>query len=64
MRPNGVGIETHRMTLPDVPNQYDLAVGLRRPNGEWLPITSWPERLAAQSRRAPDQVIVESIDAE
>jgi hypothetical protein len=64
MRPNGVGIETHRMTLPDAPNRYDLAVGLRRPNGEWLPITSWPERLAPQFRRAPDQVIVESIDAE
>ena len=64
MRPNEVGIESHRIELPDAPNEYSLVVGLRRPNGEWLPITSWPERLAQEARRAPGQVVVDTVDAE
>ncbi len=64
MRPSEIGIESHRLELPDTPNEYSLIVGLRRPNGEWLPITSWPERLGRESRRAPGQVVVDTVDAE
>ena len=61
---NQVAIESHRIELPDTPNQYSLVVGLKRPNGERLPVTSWPERLAPESRRGPDQVVVDSVDAQ
>ena len=64
MRPNEVGIESHRMELPETPNQYSLAVSLKRPTGEWLELTSWPERLAPDLRRGPAQVIVDTIDAQ
>jgi hypothetical protein len=37
---------------------------LKRPNGEPLPVTAWPERLAQDARRAPDRVVVDNIDAQ
>ncbi len=61
---NEIAIEAHRIQLPDTLNQYVLVVGLRRPGGEWLPVTKWPERLAQDARRSPGQVVVDSIDAE
>ena len=64
LRPNDIAIEAHRIELPDTPNQYNLVVGLRRPNGDWLPVTSWPERLGQEARRGSAQVVVESIDAQ
>jgi hypothetical protein len=63
MRTNETAIEAHRIELPDTPNQYQVVVGLKRANGEWLPVTSWPERLAEEARRAPHQVVVDTVDA-
>ena len=64
MEANDVLIETHRILLPNEQNRYDLLVGLKRPNGEPLPVTAWPERLAQDARRAPDRVVVDNIDAQ
>ena len=64
MHPSETAIESHRLELPDAANEYSLVVGLQRSTGEWLPITSWPERLAPEARRAPGQVIVDTVDAE
>ncbi|MBA2447250.1 MAG: hypothetical protein H0V51_04415 [Chloroflexi bacterium] len=64
MRANEIAIEAHRIELPEMPNQYHLVVGLTRANGEWLPVTSWPERLAEEARRLPGQVVVETVDAQ
>jgi hypothetical protein len=64
MRPNESGIEAHRIALPAGQREYEVLVGLKRPNGEWLPITSWPERLAQEARRPPGQVVVDSIDVQ
>lgn len=63
MRPNEIGIEAHRLELPGSAGEYDLVVGLRRPNGEWMPVTRWPERLAEDARRPPGRVVVDSVDA-
>ena len=64
MRANEIAIEAHRIELPETPNQYQVVVGLKRANGEWLPVTSWPERLAEEARRAPDQVVVDTVEAQ
>jgi hypothetical protein len=63
MQPNDVGIEEHRIDLPLSVAQYNLLVGLRRPNGEWLNVTSYPERLASDARVPPSFVVVDSVDA-
>jgi hypothetical protein len=63
MQPNDIGIEAHRIELPMSVTQYNLLVGLRRPNGEWVTITSFPERLAPESRKPPGLVVVDSVDA-
>jgi hypothetical protein len=62
MQANDVGIEEHRIDLPMDVAQYNLLVGLRRPNGEWLSITSYPERLAPESKKPPSLVVVDSVD--
>src|SRR5204862_2071828 len=43
LRPNDIAIEAHRIVLPSSIAQYNLRVGIRRPSGEWLEITSFPE---------------------
>jgi hypothetical protein len=63
MRPNDIGIDAHRILLPNAIAQYNLLVGVRRPNGEWLEITAYPEKLAQESRRFPSRVVVDSVDA-
>jgi hypothetical protein len=63
MQPNDVGIEEHRIELPGVVAQYNLLIGLRRPNGDWLNVTSYPERLASDARVPPSLVVVDSVDA-
>src|SRR5215212_6567995 len=60
LRPNDIAIESHRIVLPNVITEYNLLVGIRRPNGEWLEITSFPERLGQESRRFPSRVVVDS----
>ena len=62
MQPNDVAIEAHRIELPMTVTQYNLLVGLRRPNGEWVTITSFPERLAPESQKPPGLVVVDSVD--
>jgi hypothetical protein len=57
-------IESHRISLPQVFTQYSLLVGVRRPSGDWLPVTAWPERLPEAARRAPGQVVVDIIDVQ
>jgi hypothetical protein len=63
MRPNDIAIEAHRIVLPNAIAEYNLLVGVRRPNGEWLEITSFPERLAQEARRFPSRVVVDNVDA-
>ncbi|MFN8636384.1 MAG: glycosyltransferase family 39 protein [Chloroflexota bacterium] len=63
MRPNEIAIDAHRIVLPNAIAEYNLLVGVRRPNGEWLEITAFPERLAPESRRFPSRVVVDSVDA-
>ena len=63
MRPNDIAIEAHRIVLPNSIAQYNLLVGIRRPNGEWLEITSFPEQLGREARRYPARVVVDSVDA-
>jgi hypothetical protein len=63
MRTNDIAIEAHRIVLPGSIAQYNLRVGVRRPSGEWLEITSFPERLDPEARRYPSQVVVDSVDA-
>jgi hypothetical protein len=63
LRPNDIAIEAHRIVLPNAIAQYNLRVGIRRPNGEWLEITSYPERLDPDARRFPSLVVVDSVDA-
>jgi hypothetical protein len=63
LRPNDVAIDAHRIVLPNAIAEYNLLVGVKRPNGEWLEITSFPERLAQESRRFPSRVVVDSVDA-
>lgn len=63
MRPNDVAIESHRILLPNAIAEYNLLVGVQRPNGEWLEITSFPERLAPEARRYPSRVVVDNVDA-
>jgi len=62
MQPNDVAIEAHRIELPMTVTQYNLLVGLRRPSGEWVTITSFPERLAPDSQKPPGLVVVDSVD--
>ena len=64
MFPGEVAIESHRVPVPMTPNQYRVAVGLRRPDGTWLPISSWPPKLAADERLSDTMVVVDSIDAQ
>jgi hypothetical protein len=63
MHPNDIAIDAHRILLPNAIAQYNLLVGVRRPNGEWLDITAFPEKLAQESRRYPSRVVVDSVDA-
>jgi hypothetical protein len=63
MRPDDVAIEAHRIVLPNRIAEYNLLVGVRRPNGEWLEITAFPERLDQTARRYPSRVVVDSVDA-
>ncbi|MGE3911956.1 MAG: ArnT family glycosyltransferase [Chloroflexota bacterium] len=63
MRPNDIAIEAHRIELPNAIAEYNLLVGVKRPNGEWLEITSFPEKLAKESRRYPSRVVVDNVDA-
>jgi len=63
MRPNDIAIDAHRIVLPNSIAEYNLLVGVRRPNGEWLEITSFPERLGQEARRYPSRVVVDSVDA-
>lgn len=63
MRPNDIAIESHRIVLPNAIAEYNLLVGVRRPNGEWVEITSYPERLANEARRFPSRVVVDNVDA-
>jgi hypothetical protein len=63
MRPNDVTVGSHRIVLPNAIAEYTLVAGVRRPNGEWLEITSFPERLADEARRYPSRVVVDNVDA-
>jgi hypothetical protein len=63
MRPNDIAIDAHRIVLPNSIAQYNLLVGIRRPNGEWLEITSFPEKLGPEARQYPARVVVDSVDA-
>lgn len=63
MRPNDIAIEAHRIELPNAIAEYTLWVGLRRPSGEWVEITAYPERLAPEARKPPYHVIVDNVDA-
>jgi hypothetical protein len=63
LRPNDIAITAHRIVLPNAIAQYNLRVGIRRPNGEWLEITAFPERLDPEARRYPSHVVVDSVDA-
>ena len=63
MRPNDIAIESHRIVLPNVIAEYNLLVGVRRPNGEWVEITSYPERFSVENRRYPSRVVVDNVDA-
>ena len=63
MRPNDVAIGAHRIQLPNAIAEYNLTVGVRRPNGEWLEITAYPERLSEDARRHASRVVVDSVDA-
>lgn len=62
MQTNDIAIEAHRIELPNTIAEYNVLVGLRRPNGEWLTITSYPERLATEARRPPGLVAVDNVD--
>jgi hypothetical protein len=63
MRPNDIAIEAHRIVLPNAIAEYNLLVGVRRPNGEWLEITASPERLDREALRYPSRVVVDNVDA-
>jgi hypothetical protein len=63
MRPNDIAIESHRIVLPNAIAEYALLVGVRRPNGEWLEISSSPERLDREALRFPSRVVVDNVDA-
>jgi hypothetical protein len=63
MRPNDFAIDAHRIVLPNVITEYNLLIGVRRPSGEWLDITSYPERLDPEARRFPSRVVVSTVDA-
>ncbi|MCC6179053.1 MAG: hypothetical protein IT305_27400 [Chloroflexi bacterium] len=64
MRAGEIAIESHRIELPSSIDSYNVAIGVRRPNGEWVDVTSYPERLTDEARQPPNQVVVESIDAQ
>ncbi|MCC7372240.1 MAG: glycosyltransferase family 39 protein [Chloroflexi bacterium] len=63
MKPNDIAIDAHRILLPNAIAEYNVVVGVRRPSGEWVEITSVPERLAQEARRFPSRVVVDSVDA-
>jgi hypothetical protein len=63
MRPNDVAIGAHRIILPNAIAEYSVVAGIRRPNGEWLAITSTPERLDKEALRFPGRVVVDNVDA-
>ena len=63
MRPNDIAIESHRIVLPNAIAEYSVVTGIRRPNGEWLAITSTPERLDKEALRFPGRVVVDNVDA-
>jgi hypothetical protein len=63
MRPNDVAIGAHRIILPNAIAEYSVVTGIRRPNGEWLAITSTPERLDKEALRFPGRVVVDNVDA-
>jgi hypothetical protein len=63
MRANDIAIEAHRIVLPNAIAEYNLLVGVRRPSGEWLDITAFPERLDPEALRFPSRVVVDSVDA-
>jgi hypothetical protein len=63
MRPNDVAIGAHRITLPNAIAEYSVVTGIRRPNGEWLAITSTPERLDKEALRFQGRVVVDNVDA-
>ena len=64
MLPGEVAIESHRLPLPFTSSKYRVAVGLRRPDGTWLAISSWPPKLAADERLSDTMVVVDSVDAQ
>jgi hypothetical protein len=63
LQPNDIAIEAHRMVLPNAIAEYNLLVGIQRLSGEWLEITSFPDRLDPEARRFPSRVVVDSADA-
>lgn len=59
-------VEVHRLALPlESVGDLQLAVSvLDGPNGQPLGVTAWPERLAQDWRRGPDQVVVDGVNVE
>lgn len=60
-----VGQETigmHKIPLPDAPGEYWVALGIRDAAGARVPVSAWPERLSADSRRLGDRVLLENLD--
>ena len=51
----------HALNLAD--SGHNVVVGVQRPDGEWLEITSFPERLDPDARQFPSRVVVANVDA-
>jgi len=65
MRRGGeVGGVSHWLDVPERPGQYDVVVGLRRPDGARLAVTTWPPSLVEPARRPPGHVLVETVEAQ